>query len=92
MLKKIRITLGILFLAVITLLFLDFTGVLHGWFGWMARIQLVPAILATNFVVVAVLLVLTLLFGRVYCSVICPLGLFQDAAGRLRGRKRKKKG
>ena len=57
----------------ITLLFLDFTGTLHAWFGFLAKIQFLPALLALNFGVVAALIVLTLLFGRVYCSVICPL-------------------
>lgn len=38
MLKKIKvITASILFLLV-THLFLDFTGALHQWFGWMAKI------------------------------------------------------
>ena len=63
----------------ITLLFLDFTGTLHAWFGFLAKIQFLPALLALNFGVVAALIVLTLLFGRVYCSVICPLGVMQDA-------------
>lgn len=73
----------------ITLLFLDFTGTLHAWFGWMARVQLLPAVLAVNVAVVAALLVLTLLFGRVYCSVICPLGVFQDVASWAGGKRRK---
>ena len=85
MLRKIRIVLAALFFTAITLLFLDFTGTIHLWFGWMARIQFLPAVLAMNFGVVAVLVILTLIFGRVYCSVICPLGVMQDlfaAAGR----------
>ncbi len=32
----------------ITLLFLDFTGTLHTWFGWLAKIQFLPAVLALN--------------------------------------------
>jgi hypothetical protein len=47
------------------------------WFGWMAKVQLLPAVLAVNAGVVAALVLLTLLFGRVYCSVICPLGVFR---------------
>lgn len=46
--------------------------------GWMAKIQFLPALLALNVGVVLLLVVLTLLFGRVYCSVICPLGVFQQ--------------
>lgn len=78
MLRKIRITAAAVFFTVITLLLLDFTGTLHAWFGWMAKVQLLPAVLAVNAGVVAALVLLTLLFGRVYCSVICPLGVFQD--------------
>ena len=72
MLRIIRITLAAICFVAVTLLFLDFTGTLHLWFGWLAKIQFLPAVLALNFVVIAILLVLTLLFGRIYCSVICP--------------------
>ena len=78
MLRKTRIALAAIFYTAITLLFLDFTGTLHTWFGWMAKIQFLPALLALNVGVVAVLILLTFLFGRVYCSVICPLGVMQD--------------
>ena len=89
MLRKIRLTLAILFFALLTLLFLDFTGTVHAWFGWMAKIQFLPALLALNVGVVLFLVALTLVFGRVYCSVICPLGVFQDVVAWL-GKKRKK--
>ena len=48
MLRKIRLTFAIFFFVLITLLFLDFTGTLHAWFGWMAKIQFLPALLALN--------------------------------------------
>ena len=89
MLRKIRITAAAVFFTVITLLLLDFTGTLHAWFGWMAKVQLLPAVLAVNAGVVAALVLLTLLFGRVYCSVICPLGVFQDVVSRAAARRRK---
>ena len=100
MLRKIRITAAAVFFTVITLLLLDFTGTLHAWFGWMSKIQFLPALLAVNVGVVAALVVatlgvvaalvlLTLLFGRVYCSVICPLGVFQDVVSRAAARRRK---
>lgn len=78
MLRKIRITAAIVCFAIITLLFLDFTGSIHIWFGWLAKIQFLPAILALNVGVVVALVIATLLFGRIYCSVICPLGVMQD--------------
>ncbi len=90
MLRKIRIILASIFFIGVTLLFLDFTGTIHAWLGWMAKVQFLPALLALNFGVVAVLLVLTLLFGRVYCSVICPLGVMQDIISWIHGKTKKK--
>ena len=62
MLRKIRLTFAIFFFVLITLLFLDFTGTLHAWFGWMAKIQFLPALLALNVGVVIILIALTILF------------------------------
>lgn len=90
MLRKIRITSAVFCFVLITLLFLDFTGTLHLWLGWLAKIQLVPAILALNIAVIAGLLLLTVLFGRIYCSVICPLGVYQDFVSWLSMKKKRK--
>ena len=89
MLKKIRTILAAVFFVLITLLFLDFTGTLHQWLSWMAKIQFLPAVMALNVVVVVALIALTLVFGRIYCSIICPLGVFQDILARLRRKKNK---
>jgi ferredoxin len=75
----------------VTLLFLDFTGVAHLWFGWLAMIQLIPAILAVHVIIIVLLAGLTLLFGRVYCSVVCPLGVLQDGISFVSGRRKGKK-
>lgn len=90
MLRKIRILLAVIFFVAITWLFLDFTGVAHVWFGWMAKVQFLPALLALNVGVVISLLLLTLLVGRVYCSVICPMGVMQDVISWLNGRRSRK--
>ena len=89
MLRKIRTILAAVFFTLITLLFLDFTGTLHHWLSWMAKIQFLPAVMALNVVVVVALIALTLVFGRIYCSIICPLGVFQDLLARLRRKKNK---
>ena len=89
MLRKIRIVAATICFALITLLFLDFTGTLHLWFGWLAQIQFLPAILALNVGVIVLLVALTLLFGRIYCSVICPLGVFQDIVSWIAGKRKK---
>ena len=62
----------------ITWLFMDFTGTAHHWFSWMPKLQLLEAIFAGSIFVIVFLTVLTLLCGRIYCSIICPLGIMQD--------------
>ena len=88
-LKRLRTALALVFGVLITLLFLDFTGTLHSWFGWMAKIQFLPALFALNVGVIIALLLLTILFGRIYCSIICPLGVFQDAVSNVSSRFKK---
>ena len=88
--RKARIIAAAFFFIGLTLLFLDFTGTLHTWLGWMAKIQFLPAALAVNAVTVAVLILITILFGRIYCSVICPLGIMQDIISWIRGKMKKK--
>ena len=83
MLRIIRITLAILSLLAVTALFADVTGFAMEHWGWMAKIQLVPAILGLNLLVVAALVAVTLVLGRVYCSLVCPLGIYQDVINRL---------
>ena len=89
MLKKLRITLAIICFTLITLLFLDFTGTLHAWFGWMAKLQFVPALLASGSITVLAIIIVTMTFGRIYCSILCPLGVYQDGISRM-AEKRKK--
>lgn len=91
MLRKFRIIAALFCFLFITLLFLDFTGSIHVWFGWLAKIQFLPAVLALNVAVVLALIILTLIFGRIYCSVICPMGVFQDIVSRISSRQKKKK-
>ena len=88
MLRKIRVSFAVLFFVLITLLFLDFTGTVHTWFGWMAKIQFLPALLALNLGVVVLLVLLTFIFGRIYCSVVCPLGVFQDIISWMAGKRK----
>jgi ferredoxin len=57
----------------------------------LARIQFIPAVLASATVILIVLIVLTLLFGRAYCSSICPMGIYQDIIAWLSKRTAKKK-
>ena len=92
-LKRIRIVLALVIFTLITAYFCDFadrlTIVLHG----LMHLQIVPAILAGSMGILIVLFLLTFLFGRVYCSIICPLGVFQDIIAWItrRGKKKNKR-
>ena len=89
MLRKIRLTLAIIFWVLITWLLVDFTGTAQAYLGWMAKIQFIPALLALNIGALLFVVTLTLLMGRIYCSIICPLGVMQDAIAWLRRKKNK---
>lgn len=92
MLKIIRVIKSAILFGFITFLFLDFAGILPIGFHRLAKIQFAPAILDHSFIVLIVLVALTLLLGRIYCSTICPLGVFQDVVAWLSKRAGKKKG
>ena len=93
-LKVLRIAVASVFFIGLTWLFVDSTGLAARYLGWMAQVQFLPAVLglivsfsATLLLIVAAILLLTWLFGRVYCSVICPMGVMQDIYAWLGGRK-----
>jgi len=50
---------------------------------WLARIQFMPAAIAFAMGILIVWIIVTLIFGRIYCSTVCPMGLFQDVMARL---------
>lgn len=83
MLRKLRICLAAIVFIAAVLLFLNLWEGAALKLSFLAKWQFLPAVLALNVVVIAVLVVVTLLFGRIYCSVICPLGILQDIIGRL---------
>ncbi len=89
-LRIYRIVISVVFLILFTLLFLDQRNLLPVWiYSSVLYLQFVPSFLkflsATTLVAAGfmVVLLLTLLFGRVYCSVLCPLGVLQDVLIRI---------
>lgn len=93
--KHIRRLLALIFFVGLNWLFLDITGSAQHCVGWMARLQLLPALLALNWVVFVLIGIVTAVMGRIYCSTICPLGIMQDViswiAGRLQLNKTKRR-
>lgn len=88
MLRLLRRAFALVFFIGLTLLLIDISGALSGW-SWLAKLQFLPAVMSLNVVVVVLLLGLTLLLGRIYCSVICPLGVLQDLIAHV-GRSRRR--
>jgi ferredoxin-type protein NapF len=97
-LKRIRVIVAILFILAITLLFLDFGNVVpRGVHTFFVSTQLVPSCIRTLVVLSSAsiglffVLIVTFLFGRVYCSMLCPLGIFQDIVIRVAKRKNRRR-
>jgi ferredoxin len=84
-LKKIRVIIALIFFLSIVFLFIDFRKLLPGpFYDAVLYLQFVPSLLkfisAVSIATIGFLAVilLTALFGRVYCSAVCPLGILQD--------------
>ena len=89
MLKKIRVAAAILVLAFLTFCFIDFAGIITD--PLLQKIQFGPALMSLSIITLVALAALTLLFGRIYCSVICPLGILQDVFNWMSKKFNKKK-
>ena len=97
-LKKIRVAISLFFFLAITFLFIDFGNSFSpATINGVLYFQFVPSIIkflnlfsfaAAGFIFV---LLLTFLFGRVYCSTFCPLGTLQDIVSFFSRKFRKKK-
>ena len=97
-LKKVRVIFSLAFFISIIILFLDLSFSLPQNFSdYPLYLQFIPSFLkflsvgtlaAAGFIFV---IILTLLFGRVYCSSVCPLGVLQDVITFLRKKFKKLK-
>lgn len=71
-LKGLRVLLAILFFVPILLFFVDFSGVLPDSVHRLLHLQLMPALLGGTVGLIVFQFLLALVFGRIYCSTICP--------------------
>jgi ferredoxin len=97
-LKKIRVVISLIFFLFTLFVFVDFAGVLAvRLIRALLYLQFIPSFLTFIDVVSLAaagflfILVLTLFFGRVYCSTVCPLGTLQDIIIRITQKVRTKK-
>lgn len=82
-LKQARMVLACSVFVLFVLLFLDWGGIFDKALGWLPKTQFMPAIIGGSVAVAILIIVVTMIFGRVYCSVLCPWGLLQDGIYRL---------
>ncbi len=97
-LRKIRIVVSLLFFVPASILFLDVANLIPpSIFGYITFFQFTPSAVKFFSLVIpysigfVIILVFTLLFGRVYCSSVCPLGTVQDIASHIANKKKRKK-
>ena len=84
-LKGIRLYVSLIFFLLVSILYLDFYNLVPESFtGYILYFQFIPSLFkfidittisVAGFIII---LLLTFLYGRVYCSSICPLGTLQD--------------
>ena len=93
MLRKLRIITSLVIFALLTFFFLDFARILPRSFHVLTHLQFIPAFFAVgkDVFIILCIIVCTLLFGRIYCSILCPMGTFQDIIGRFSKSIHKKK-
>ena len=88
-LKPLRVAVALSILAGLMAVFTDFRGLVPARLAhWLTAVQFTSALLALGtgvaaLVIFAGIIGVTLAFGRVYCSTVCPLGLLQDAVARI---------
>lgn len=95
--RRIRIFVSLLFLIPTTFIFIDYNNFVTPFKHWILVLQFTPSLI--NFIGNAglftagfiVIVLLTIFFGRVYCSSVCPVGTLQDFISRIPKRKKKKK-
>lgn len=76
--RRVRITVAAVSLAAMTALFVIPCADIARLFGWLPSIQLVPAVMSGSIAALIAIAVSVALFGRLHCSVVCPLGIAQD--------------
>jgi len=86
--KKGRLPFFIrLFFAALFFIAVCFAFVGFPYFASAAKVQQFPAIDRKAWSIVIAIALLTILFGRFYCAIVCPFGLLQDVIAFLSRRK-----
>ncbi|MDR2345027.1 MAG: 4Fe-4S dicluster domain-containing protein [Planctomycetaceae bacterium] len=85
-LKWFRVLIAIVMFAALMFLFIDISAIAPLSLHYLAELQFVQLLLRGGLIGltgVFVLLFVTIIFGRCYCSMICPYGILQDFISRV---------
>lgn len=83
-LRRLRIAISVAFAVAIAWITLDASIGLTRLGAWVLHTQIVPAVLAGSAIWLVLWVLVTITFGRIYCSSVCPLGTAMDAVSRCR--------
>ena len=86
-----RTLVAIVVFSLLVGLFADYGQTVPAVASWLAKVQIFPAAMAFSLATFVIWLIVTLLFGRIYCSTFCPLGIYQDLCSRLPRMRRRVK-
>ncbi len=82
LLRYTRIIVSLVIFVVLTAGLSCSCFVIPGVCDWLERIQIGSAVRALSLFSFVVWLMITLVFGRIYCSSVCPMGTLQDISAR----------
>jgi len=94
--KKLRVILSLIFFVATFLLFIDLKNLFSPYSEPILFFQFLPsllkfiALLSFSAIGFLIIIILTSLFGRAYCSSVCPLGTLQDITTYITRRLKKK--
>lgn len=89
-LRILRIILSVIFLASSAAYFAGWEW-LRGFSSLSHHLQILPMMFAETAGIIAVWIFITLLWGRIYCSSVCPVGTLLDGASFFRRFRRRRR-
>jgi polyferredoxin len=89
-LKSLRVIVSVVVFLMITLLWIEYGTMFLRTIGWIEDVQIFPTAMMFSAGMLIFWMLVSLLFGRVYCSTVCPLGTWLDVVGNVGRRVRKR--
>lgn len=89
-LKTIRVAVSLVIFVLLALPWLEYADFFLKYVGWVSRFEIFPTIVSGFAVGMLVLwMLVSFIFGRIYCSSVCPIGTLLDIVGHIGKNSRK---